>query len=156
MSGGEAGGGQAGGVGKGVTDVAGAGGGMVHGGGAAGEAEDGAGEGVDAGGLPAGDVENAGGRTFQREKEVGGSDVADADEVAGLFAVPVNAEGVVGQRPGNEGGHGGGVGAVGILARAEYVEVAETDGGQSVLAGEEILRNSGRLMFWREMLIDPS
>ncbi len=56
-------------------------------------------------------------------------------EIAGLQAVAVDAWGFAAAERGDEGGDDGGVLAVGALARAEDVEVAEAQGGHAVDVG---------------------
>ena len=64
----------------------------------------------------------------------GGCDVLDEDEVAGLFAIAEDGDGLVGAGFVDEDGDGGGVGAVGVLARAEDVEEAQGRGVDAAFA----------------------
>lgn len=85
---------------------------------------------VDGDALGAGDVDDLAGEGFGGAggEEVGMDDVVDVGEVAGLLAVAVDEGGFAGGDGFGEGGDDGGVGGVGVLARAEDVEVTEGDG----------------------------
>ena len=84
-----------------------------------------------------GDVEHAAGDAFGLGGEhVAVDDVGDESEIARLFAVAENAGRLALQNGGDEFRNDGGVFAVGILAGAEHVEVAQGDGFDGAHRGE--------------------
>ena len=66
----------------------------------------------------------------------GGGDVSDMDEVAGLFAIAKNGDGITGEGFFHEDRHCGGVSAFRILARAKDVEKPEGGGPELAFALE--------------------
>lgn len=102
---------------------------------------DGREEGVERGALADGDVVNLidGGRLGHgRGQEVGLHGVVDVAEVAASLAVAVDEDVCAAEEGGGPFGDDGGIGARGILARAEDVEIAQADAAQAVGAGEDV------------------
>ena len=102
---------------------------------------DGREEGVERGALADGDVVNLidGGRIGHgRGQEVGLHGVVDVAEVTAGLAIAVDEDVRAAEEGGSPGGDDGGIGAGGILTRAEDVEVAQADAAQAVGAGEDI------------------
>ena len=71
-------------------------------------------------------------------QQVGLDGVGDVAEVAAGFAVAVDVDRLALEQRGSPLGDHGGVGAVGVLAGAEDVEVAQADGCEAVAAGEDV------------------
>jgi hypothetical protein len=69
---------------------------------------------------------------------VGGGDVLHKDEIPRLLAVAVYRDRQVLDRTVNEDGHGGGILALGILARAKDVEVTQAGGRQPPFVREQL------------------
>jgi len=69
-------------------------------------------------------------------QEVGLDNVVDVAEVASGFAVAIDADGLTFQDCVDPLGDDGGVGAIGVLARAENVELAQADGLELVGSGK--------------------
>lgn len=59
-------------------------------------------------------------------------------EVAAGFAVAVDVDGLAFKQCGRPFGDDGGIGAIGVLAGAEHVEVAQADGVKAVAAGKHV------------------
>lgn len=70
-------------------------------------------------------------------EEIGLDNVVNVTEVATGFAVAKNMDWLVLKQRCNPARNDGGVRACGVLARAEDIEIAETDGVQSERAGED-------------------
>ena len=120
-----------------MFDIAGALGEVGDFGGGAGELDDLSGEVVDGHAVAVADVVSAVEVGAAGDVGEGGDDVGDVDEIAGLLAIAEDRE--VGACEGllDEDGDGGGVGAFGVLARAEDVEEAQGGGVEFALAAEE-------------------
>jgi len=71
-------------------------------------------------------------------QQVGLHGVGYEAEVAAGFAVAVDVDRIALEQRGRPLGHHGGIGAVGILPRAEDVEVAQADGGEAVAASKYV------------------
>ena len=71
-------------------------------------------------------------------EEVGLHDVVDVAEVAAGLAVAVDVDGLATDEAGEPLGYDGRIGAEGILALAEDVEVAQAHGGEAVAAGKHV------------------
>lgn len=69
-------------------------------------------------------------------QQVGLHGIGDKAEVAAGFAVAVDVHHLALQQGGGPFGNDGSIGAVGVLPRAEYVEVAQANGVEVVAAGE--------------------
>jgi len=71
-------------------------------------------------------------------QQVGLHGVGDVAEVAAGFAVAVDVDGIALEQRGRPFRHHGGIGTLGVLPRAEDVEVAQADGGEAVAAGKHV------------------
>ena len=99
---------------------------------------------VNAGAVAVGHVEHAGDLGLHGEERIGRHDVLYIDEIARLFAVAVNGDGLVLERAVDENGNRRRKLALGILARAKDIEIAQASGGQAAFGGEHLASNTHR------------
>ncbi len=71
-------------------------------------------------------------------QEIGLDAVVDIAEITACFAVSVDKDRFIVDQPGKPFGDDCGIGPVGILTSAEYVEVAQTDGFEVVGFGKDV------------------
>ena len=93
---------------------------------------------VDGDFLAVGHVENTRGLGLRGEIGVGGGDVLHKDKIPRLLAVAVYRDRQVLDRTVNEDGHGSGILALGILARAKDFEVTQAGGRQPPFVREQL------------------
>ena len=70
--------------------------------------------------------------------DIGLHDIVDIAEVPAGLAVAVDLDGFVSQHRRHPFRNDGGIGAIRVLAAAEYVEIAKTDGRESVSARKNV------------------
>jgi len=85
---------------------------------------------VNAGAVAVGHVEYARSRGLRGEERIGCHDVLHVNKIACLFAGAVNGDGLVLERMVDEYGNRRRILALGILARAKDVEIAQANGRQ--------------------------
>ncbi len=71
-------------------------------------------------------------------EQIGLDGVVDVAEIAAGFAVAVDEDGLALDHAGDPLRYDGCVGAIGVLARAKDVEVAQADGFEAIGAGEDV------------------